>query len=64
MSAHNDETLPVLSALAKEFLVFDKWHASVPGMMRMGWVRIASHWLDGSDSFGIGVQVAMQVGCI
>jgi hypothetical protein len=32
MSVHSDKSLPVLSTLAKEFLVFDKWHASVPGL--------------------------------
>jgi phospholipase C len=30
MSAWNDTTLPVLSGLAKEFAVFDRWHASIP----------------------------------
>ena len=30
MNCHAEEALPVLSTLAKEFAVFDAWHASVP----------------------------------
>jgi phospholipase C len=31
MAAFNEKTLPVMYALAKEFVVCDQWHASVPG---------------------------------
>ncbi len=30
MNCHKEESLPVLSTLAKEFAVFDAWHASAP----------------------------------
>ena len=31
MSCFNENTLPVLSQLAREYALFDAWHASVPG---------------------------------
>jgi phospholipase C len=30
MNCHREESIPVLSTLAREFAVFDAWHASVP----------------------------------
>jgi phospholipase C len=32
MSCFNPETVPVISTLATEFALFDKWFASVPGL--------------------------------
>lgn len=32
LSTFNSKTLPVLSTLANEFLVMDKWFSSIPGL--------------------------------
>jgi len=31
MSMFTNDTVPIISTLAKEFAIFDRWHASVPG---------------------------------
>lgn len=35
MSCFNEKTVPVISTLAKEFAIFDKWFSSVPGIFLM-----------------------------
>eukprot|EP01123_Difflugia_compressa_P012662 TRINITY_DN5515_c0_g1_i1.p1 TRINITY_DN5515_c0_g1~~TRINITY_DN5515_c0_g1_i1.p1 ORF type:complete len:491 (-),score=88.80 TRINITY_DN5515_c0_g1_i1:21-1493(-) len=49
MSAFNDSSLPVLSTLAMEYALFDKWYSSVPGP-----TEVNRAYLHSTTSHGLG----------
>ena len=51
MRCFNDSSLPILSTLAREFAVFDHWHASVPGP-----TEVNRAYLHSATSHGMGTN--------
>jgi phospholipase C len=57
MSCFNEKTVPVISTLAKEFAIFDKWFSSVPGptdVNRMYVHSATSHGCTWNDPITLG----------